>query len=284
MARLSGQILIAAALASAGIAAAQQAETAKPQVYALLAAIGNRFEVVHEVESVGSHLPPFRRDTFEIPDNILNRLVLQGLDKAVARMAPESRRIYLSTHPKPARGRWASEAAALEPILEDLKKLDRAQWHRILVATPAHRTQAKDGLPPRTQGMGLFGQPLCQSDTGFAGRMGSCENGFRPPSGPEALKPDGETIAANTYVAPFSFIEVWVLDAHTLEVLDRTTSYGHRKLADETASFRGILAPERKDFLAAQIVATVSASVAEALAATELGGSVDVKEKGPVKE
>jgi hypothetical protein len=260
------------ALAMAAMAAAPA--PAQVKTYALVAAMGSRFEVVYEIESVGSHLPPFRREAYAVGENTLNRLALQGLDQAIARVDPDSRRIYLSTDP----GR-----KGIGHVVAELRKLDRAAWDRILVALPAHRTQAKDGLPPRIQGLGLFGQPLCQSDTSFRdNRIGSCSHGFRPPSGPLALTPGGEEIAANSFAAPFSFVEVWSLDPKTLEVGARSVSYGHRKLTDETAKIDGVINGHNKDFLAGQIVQTVQSAIAEATYQT-LTGKVEVREMGPVK-
>jgi hypothetical protein len=53
------------------------------------------------------------------------------------------------------------------------------------------------------------------------------------------------------------------LDPRTLEVIDRNTSHGHRKLADTTANAHGVLA--EKEFLARQIVEVVQDSAREAL-------------------
>lgn len=259
-------------MAAGSIAHADPAPHQPARVYALVAAVGNRFSVVHEEQSVGSHISPYRRATYEVGGNMINRLVLQGLDAAVARAEPESRRVYLST--TPGRG-------GIEHVVAELAKLDRANWDRILVAMPAYRSQSKERLASKLEGVGLFTQPQCQSDTGTRGRIGSCDHGFRPPSGPEALTPEGKAIAANSFVAPFSFVEVWVLDPKTLAVLDRTTTYSHRKLADEKASLSGVIDGSRPEFLARQIVELVTRSVDEAVNGTALG-TVEVREKGPV--
>ena len=267
-----------AALAAVALA---HAEAPRPQVYALLSAVGNRFEVVQEKETVGSHLPPYERRAYEMQGNVLNRLVLQGLDRAVADIAPQSRRVYLSMNPRNA-GLPRRDEGSLPPgVLAELRKMDRGGWDRLLVALPAYRNLSSEGLAARTRGLGIFASQ-CQSDTGFRGRMGSCENGFRPPSGPEALTPEGKTIAANSFVAPYTFIEVWVLDPRTLAVLDRTTQYGHRKLADTAASAQGIIAGWHEGFLASQIVAVVQTAARAAVEDAGLRGTVQVNEKGAV--
>lgn len=266
------QILLGALLFGATTASAEA--IGPPKVYALVGAVGNRVEVVHEVQSVGSNLPPFRRSAYKVEGNMVNRLVLQGLDRAVEKSDPESRRVYLSTNPNPQ---------TIERVVEDLRKMDRSNWHQILVALPSHRTRGNDGLPIRIQGLGIFVQPLCESDTGWF-RPGSCDSDFRSVTGPKALTPSGETISANTYVAPYSFIEVFVLDPKTLAVLERNVSHGHRKLTDQTASARRIFDGSNPEFLAAQVVEVVHEAVEEAALGTKLKGTVDVREKGPIKE
>jgi hypothetical protein len=43
-----------------GQAATEPANSAKPRVYALIAAVGEQFSFVSEVPSTGSHLSPYR--------------------------------------------------------------------------------------------------------------------------------------------------------------------------------------------------------------------------------
>jgi hypothetical protein len=263
-----------AALAIAAMAAGVAVAAEQPRTYALVGAIGNRFEVVHEIQSTGTHLAPYDRAAYAIPGDLLNRLAVQGLDRAIARAEPESRRIYLST---------TTRRPEIELVIEELRKVDRVGWDRILVALPAYRYKGNDGMPLRTSGMGLFAQPLCQSDQSTrVDRVGSCDHGFRPQVGPMAETPSGKEIAANSYVAPFAFVEIWVLDPKTLAVLGRSANYGHRKLTDETAALTGIINGSNKDFLARQIVEVVQTSTSDALANGILRGEVEIREKGPV--
>ena len=252
----------AAAIASAAVVAA-----GPPRTYALVGAIGSRFEVMTMNQQTGSHIPAVDRHAYAVNGNVLNRLAVQGLDQAVARYEPESKRVYLSM--SPAR-------PDIELVIGELRKLDRAGWDRIMVALPAYKSLDEPGLATRMRGFGLLAQPLCQTNP-F-----SCEQGFRPQSGPAALTPKGEEIAANTFVAPFAYVEIFTLDPKTLAVLDRSANYGHRKLTDETGKLNGIINGDNKDFLARQIVEVVQESTAEAMANGILKGNVDVREKGPV--
>jgi hypothetical protein len=266
--------LAIAAITASNWAGGQPAVEAKPKTYALVGAIGSRFEVIQSKQQTGTHLPAWDRAAYRVGGNVLNRLAVQGLDQAVARYEPESRRIYLSM--TPAR-------PEIELVIGELRKIDRAGWDRIMVALPAYRFHDEKGLAGRMKGFGILSQGMCQSDTSVRrDRIGSCDHGFRPQFGPEALTPKGEEIAANTFVAPFAFVEVFTLEPKTLEVLDRSANYGHRKLTDETGKANGILYAENKEFLARQIVEIVQSSTAEAMANGILKGSVDVREKGPV--
>lgn len=251
------------ALAFAGLAAAEE-----PRTVALLAAMGSRFSVHHEEQQTGSHIPPYRNREVEVAGDILNRFVLSGLDKAVARVLPESRRVHLSARQAKVRG--------IEPIVGHLSAMDRSGWDRIVVATPAFRAKGEDGLPTRLQGIGVFWQLLCESNVRW------CGSGFRPPEGPKARTPEGEEIFANTYVAPFTYIDVWVLDATTLAVLDRTTSLGHRKLASPAGTAMGIVAAD-EGFITRELTAQIDAAVLEAVELSGLRGSVEVRERGPVR-
>ncbi|HYC35804.1 MAG TPA: hypothetical protein VEC19_05240 [Usitatibacter sp.] len=251
-------------------------------VYALLSAVGSRFEVIHTRQQTGSHLEAADRAAYRVEGNVLNRLVLQGLDRAVARLDPGSRRVYLSMEPNWS-GRYRKLSDKLPAsVLDELRKMDRSGWDRLLVAVPAQRVEDKDGLGRRLQGMGLYVQTQCQSDTGWGGRIGSCENSFRPASGPEAHTPKGETTAANTFIAPYTFIEVWVMDPRTLEVIDRTIQHGHRKLSDDSGNVKGILSGFHDEFLATQIVEVVQHAAREAVEDAGLRGKVQVQDRGPV--
>jgi hypothetical protein len=101
--------------------------------------------------------------------------------------------------------------------------------------------------------------------------------------GPRATTPEGEEIFANHYVAPFTYVDVWVLDPKTLAVLDKSTSLGHRKLADRTGRVSSIAAGGW-GFVAGQLLEQVDASVLHAVEANAaLRGAVEVRSRGPVQ-
>jgi hypothetical protein len=255
--------------------AVEAVDAVKPRIYALVAAVGAQFSVVSARPSIGSHLSPYRRSTIEVPDNILNRFALHGLDRAIANIDPKSERIYMTLPAAQMDGVEPSqrESVATGKIVSELEKMpQRLEWNRIVIATPAYRGLELNGLASKLQGFGLFLQPLCQSDNT------SCEYGFRPPSGPHALTPENKVIAANEFLAPFSYIEVWVVDPKTLTVLDKQQGFDNQKLADPTARMLDISQSANREFLASRINSLIELSIDEAVKHTELSGKVEVGE------
>jgi len=247
----------------------------KPRVYALVSALGEKFSIVVAVPRTGSHLEPYRRTTTQVTNNILNRLALQGLDKAIANIDPSSKRIYLAL-PAAQMDEVAPsqrESVAISKIVSTLEGMpQRLEWDRIVVATPAYRAQEVDGMAGKLQGFGVFWQPLCRSDAI------SCGYGFHPPSGPNALTPENKVIKTNQFVAPFSNIEVWVLDPKTLAVIDRQQEFDNQKLADATARILDASQRVNREFIMSRIASVIELSIDEAVKHTELNGKVEVGE------
>ena len=175
--------------------------------------MGAQFSLVSEVQTTGSHLSPYRRKTIEALNDVLNRLALHGLDNAIEKLEPESKRIYL-TLAFPTMDGVAPpqrETALMSEIQSALKEMpQRLEWDRIVVATPAYGALEKRGIAGKLQGFGLFIEPLCQ------GGCGTLPGVLLGEDGVEAMTSDDKIIRARTYIAPFSYIDVWVLDAKTL--------------------------------------------------------------------
>ena len=200
-----------------GQPAANMSPSARLKVYALVAAIGDEFSIVSENMNVFSHIEHihFSRRSRTAPDDLLNRLALASLDKAVARLEPDSKRIYLQFGMPRVDGIAASkrEDAVLAIIQSQLRDIpERRQWDRILVATPAYRLFDHEGLAvssgnmTRLQGFGVFTQPATGGESeSFGGKP------FRQ----HAISPDRKEVKSETFIAPFSYVEIWVLDART---------------------------------------------------------------------
>ena len=90
-------------------------------------------------------------------------------------------------------------------------------------------------------------------------------------------------IKARTFLAPFSYVTVWILDPKTLAVLDKQQSFDPQKLAEPT--YKPALDPgkdEVKKYLVGRVANLIDASVAAAVTQSEVlaHGHVEV---GPIK-
>ena len=212
------------------------APSARPRTYALVAAVGEEIGVVSEGARTGTHMSQFRRTSADVPDNLLNRFVLNMMDAAIVKLDSESRRTYLTLAPGQLNGvePMKREAATIEKIVAALRPMpQRAEWDRIVIVTPTYTSTDLEGLPGKLQGPGVFVQNACQ------GRMGkkstdadSCSMDRRPPAGPEATTPDDKIIRVNYYVAPFFYMQLWVLNARTFEVIDHQKVFDSKKIYD----------------------------------------------------
>jgi hypothetical protein len=283
---VAGLLVTASVLAQSEPAAPAPAEPTAPapraHSYALVAAVGDELGVVSEGGRTGTHMSEFRRTTTDIPNNLLNRLVLNMMDTAIVKLDPESRRTYLTLTPGQLKGvePMRRESAALEKIVAALRPMpQRADWDRIVIVTPTYTSSDLEGLPGKLQGPGVFVQNACQ------GRMGksstdanTCGLDWRPPAGPAATTPDDKVIPVNYYVAPFFYMQLWVLNARTLEIIDHQRVFDSKKIYDPK------LGPRQKvsdEFLNAQFGGVLQASVQRAADDTVLRGQV---ETGPVRE
>ena len=265
--------------------ASEPIKPAEPKVYALIAAVGDQFTVVHDVMSTGSHLSNYRRRTSEVQNDVLNRIALHGLDNAIAKIDPASKRIYMSLAAPRMDGVAPAkrDEVAIGAVVAELEKMpERAQWDRIVVATPAYRAFELGGMPSKLQGFGVFSEQLCQ---------GGCPNGLdglpreldpEPLDGVDALTSEDKNIKARTFIAPFSYIEVWVLDPKTLAVVDKQQGFDNQKLAEPVHKpSLDFSQADAQQYLVGRIVSLIDLSIASAVMHSEINlrrGEVEVGE------
>ncbi len=218
------------AAAAVVVACYAQAEAPeKPRIYALVSAIGSEINIVRQRSSAGSNLPPYRRDTLPTPDTTLDGAVLRGLDRAVASEDPDSQRIFMRLNPDEAKGIYPYQRndvlsgkaiAALEAMP------GRKDWHRIILVTPRFLNVEREGMGPKLYGIGVYIQPLERNRTGILDT--NIENGLDP----ETVSPTGQKSRSYTYVAPYFYAQVWVIDAKTMKVLEVNERYDFQRLYD----------------------------------------------------
>ena len=259
-------------LAAGGAHADVQPE-AKPKTYALLAAVGGQFSFVHGQQQIGSHLSRFRHSSIAVPDNVLNRLVLGSLDVAVRDLDPDSKRIYLSLPAPQVDGVAAGlrEETAIGLVAVELRKMpQRLEWDRIFVVTPAYSALERNGLAAKLQGLGVYMQPLQSNYGEFTG------DASRDMGGDGVVTPDGKDARSSVYLAPYSYIELWVLDPKTLNVLEKHEVFDNQKIYDKMAGTLDMSENLDKKVLAQRIVDLIERSVHKAVTGTEQRGSVEV--------
>lgn len=275
----------------AGIASGEvpgtSVDAAHPRTYALIAAVGENFTVISEVQTTGTHLPPYRRTTSKVPDNVLNRVALHGLDAAIEKIDPASKRIYLSLS-APSMGGVAPQqrgnvaAAHVMAALEPLK--ERVEWDRIVIAVPAYRALEQDRMASKLQGFGIFSEPLCQAGCGSFGRTDLRYLDDEPPDGFPAVNSKNEAIKARTFLAPFSYIEIWVVDPKTLAVTDRKQGFDHQKLGERKSDAAlDVDAAATQRYLSTRIASLIELSIGEAVRRSEISTRRPHVEIGDIK-
>lgn len=266
-------------------AASESIKPGEPKVYALIAAVGEQFTVVSDVQVTGSHLSNYRRSTSQVQNNILNRIALYGLDSAIAKIDPASKRIYMSltTTQMDSVAPSKRDEAAIGAVVAELEKMpERAQWERIVVATPAYRALDLDGMASKLQGFGVFSERLCK--TGCATFLGGIPRELTPEplDGVDAVTRDDEKIKARTFLAPFSYIAVWVLDPKTLAVLDKQQGFDNQKLAEpHHKPALDLSQSDAQQYLLGRMVTLINTSIGAAVMNSEINerrGKVEVGE------
>jgi hypothetical protein len=260
----------------------------RPRVYALLAAFGDQFSVVTEGFRTGTHLSPYKRRTSQVSDNALDRLALHSLDQAIAKIDPASKRVYLTLPAASMAGSAPSEreSVAIGQIAHALEEMpERLEWDRIAVAMPAYRALELHGLGGRLQGFGLFAETQCQAGCGGLGPQAELKAIMRePPDGVDAITSEDKPIKARTFIAPFSYIAVWILDPKTLTVLDRQESFDSQKLAQPPEKPLDLSQAEGQKYIAMRIANLIDLSVGEAVMRSEVNARRGTVEVGPIKE
>jgi hypothetical protein len=255
---------------------------AKPRVYALVAAVGSSFHFVRETRSTGSHLDPYRRSAVEAPDNVLNRIVLHGLDKEIGLNHPESRRVYLAMSAAPMAGVASSQRdnVAIARVVAELEKMpQRLEWDRIVVATPAYKLFEVNGVASKLQGFGISIHPFEDGLWNFFNNRPFDDS----LNGEDVVTPDGTTRRTRVYLAPYSYIAIWILDPKTLAILDKQERFDNRKVGDPQSGSLDLSQVVSKEFLARQVIGLIERSIHEAVMHTELAGKVDIREIREVK-
>ena len=236
--------LIAALALTAAVFNAQAQSTTPPapqRVIALVAAVGDRIEMVRQRQQVGSHMEPFTRKTIQVPTQALNYAVLRGLDSAVAEDDPQARRVLLQwTMPTELADRVEKASGqdrqplVLDALLTYLRaQPQRKEWDQIELLVPAYFYAPVRGMGTRLSGIGVYIQPLANQSIQL-GDLGETDVNISNADGDyKTVNPNtGETAKSSVYVAPFMYFERLTYNARTMELLKRQRFFSNTKFAD----------------------------------------------------
>ena len=237
-------------------------------VVALASAIGGQLSVVLAKEEVGSRMDPYRRLALPINDYTLDGIVLRGMDRTVARLRPDSERIFMRLNPVllddvPPDQR---EQVAMQKLLAEIRDWpQRQQWERIYVVTPHFRGFERNGLGSKLYGIGMYVQDL-ENASDF-----------------EVIEPDGTpgVKRRSRFVALYYYATMIVLDAKSLTVLDVQPWLIDEKIHDSNSTairMEGQIDPQT---FAARLEKFAESASFNALGRT-LGGRVEPGDLTPV--
>ena len=210
-----------------------------PQTVALLAAIGDRIDIVRQREQVGSHIEPYTRKTLQVSSQALNYAVLRGLDRAMSEEEPNAERVLLQwTMPEDVYAKVsqangsARQTLVLDALTSHLRELpQRKDWSRIEVVIPAYTFLQLKGLGTKLAGIGVYVQPLKNQRIDLDGlgdmNLSDAAGDYR------TINPrTGETGNSSVYMAPYMYFERLSFDAKTLVLLKRQRFFENTKYAD----------------------------------------------------
>jgi hypothetical protein len=260
--------------------AAAPAPPPKPTVYALVSAVGGDLTFVRNREQVGSNrVDTYHRLTLKIPDASLDGAGAarhrqgdprQRARRGAALHAPQPRRAGGRGRAEEGRGRARQAGQGLRRHAR-AAAVGQDHRHHAQVPVPVARPHAS-----KLSGLGVYVQPL-RSATG--GGVGSGIEDIAPggvTADEDTTSPDGEYNRSSTYVAPYFYTQLWILDAKTLTVLDTEERYDYQKIYD----WRWTANDVQRNLSPEQMAETVQAFVerSAARATREAVGTVTVGE------
>lgn len=266
-------LIAATALAPlAGSAWAQTtAAPGRRKVIALVSAVGGELNIVRERMQAGTHMEPYVRASLPVKDLSVDAIVLRGLDRSIARKEPESERVFLRLNPLQLedvlpQNRERVAIGRLATVFDSMPQ--RSQWDQIIVATPTYRFSERKGLASKLHGVGVYVRNL------RGGRLNDVDlDDF---GGEETINPNSGEVRRRSkqYVALYSYLQLWVLDARTLQVISSEPYLFDEKLFDPESTSIDVMAQLTPETLAEKLEIFVQRTSSLALTRS-LGGVVE---------
>ena len=251
----------------------------KKQIVALVSTLGDQFNYVRQKQNVGSNIIDNNtRQIIKTPNNALNLAVLRGLERATSETYPGCDHVFISLNPVEMEGVLPQnrEAVALGKLVSVFEKMpERQNWDKIVVATPKYLQSEYSGMGSKLQGFGVYVQPL------ESARLDGPENPFGGTNfdsfnDSETSTPSGKKARSKTYMAPYAYIQVWTLDAKTLQVIDKNARHDFIKLSDPESTALRIENAITPEFLAARMERLIERSVTMAAGGKDPGARIEI--------
>jgi hypothetical protein len=288
--------LAAACLAAIGLSVGAQTAppTATPpgaqQTHVLVSAVGDTFTLVRQKESTGTNIiDNFQRKVIKVKDNLFNNIVLRALDRAVGAEFPDSKRILMALAPAELDNVLPQnrEAMAIGKLVSTLEKNpDRANWDRIYIVTPKFMLSQYGGMGAKLQGLGVYIQPLTGGSLEGEGTAEGIASETIDPSSSglsDTLDPEGEGVKSKVFVAPYSYLTTYVLDARTMRVIEQNTRHDFRKLFDPKSTALDVEKNVDLGFLGENVESLVERSVMRSVKDVVEKARVEVGDVKPIQ-
>jgi hypothetical protein len=280
---LATAVIVSFAASNLSIAATPPA-TPQKQIFALVSAVGDQFTYVRQKESTGSNIIDNNiRNNIKVPSNGLNMAVLRGLDTGITAANPDSEKVYIVLNAAEMKDVLPQnrEAVAIGKIVSELEKRpERATWDKIIVATPKYLQSERSGMGPKLHGLGVYVQPLTGGS--LQGENGEQDIDVSGQGESDTTNPeDGKKNRSKVYIAPFSYIQVYVIDPKTMKVIEKNARHDFTKLNDPNSTALDVGKSIPLDVLASRMTALIERSAARAVAETEVGVTVTIQEVKP---
>jgi hypothetical protein len=286
---LTTAVIVSFAASNLSIAATQTNAATPPatpqkQIFALVSAVGDQFTYVRQKESTGSNIIDNNiRNNIKVPSNGLNMAVLRGLDTGITAANPDSEKVYIVLNAAEMKDVLPQnrEAVAIGKIVSELEKRpERATWDKIIVATPKYLQSERSGMGPKLHGLGVYVQPLTGGS--LQGENGEQDIDVSGQGESDTTNPeDGKKNRSKVYIAPFSYIQVYVIDPKTMKVIEKNARHDFTKLNDPNSTALDVGKSIPLDVLASRMTALIERSAARAVAETEVGVTVTIQEVKP---
>lgn len=274
--------------ATAG-AQADAKPAAKPKNIVLVSAVGDKFTLVRQREQTGSNvIDNFQRKVLKVSDNLFNNIVLRGLERAVTAEEPGAKLVMMALAAAELENVLPQdrENVAIGKIVAVLEKNpDRASWDKIYVVTPRFMLSQYSGMGAKLQGLGVYIQPLTGGSLEGSGAAadGDAIREIDPSSSglSDTLDPEGEGTKSKVFVAPFSYLTMYLIDPKTMKIVERNERHDFRKLFDPKSTALDVEKNIDLGFLGENIESLVERSVMKSVRDVEDKARVEVGDIKP---